>query len=77
MPRDVEVMGFDNIDFSAVTEPALSTMEQPVRELGRTAWQMLLQLIEHPGASRQWVRLETKLIERGTTRRRTAQGGTE
>lgn len=52
-------------------------MEQPVRELGRTAWQMLLQLIEHPGASRQWVRLETKLIERGTTRRRTAQGGTE
>ena len=70
VPRDVEVMGFDNIDFSAVTEPALSTMEQPVRELGRTALGMLIRLMEHPDAPRQWVRLETRLFERGTTRHR-------
>lgn len=42
VPGDVAVVGFDDLPLSAVFEPALTTIGQPMRELGATAAQMLL-----------------------------------
>lgn len=42
VPDDVAVVGFDDLPLSAVFEPALTTIGQPMRELGATAAEILL-----------------------------------
>ena len=42
VPRDVSVAGFDDIEYAALFEPALTTMRQPRAELGRLAAETLV-----------------------------------
>ena len=49
VPRDIAVIGFDGLAEGADTMPPLSTVTQPVAELGREAVRLLLALIENPG----------------------------
>ncbi|RKN41254.1 LacI family DNA-binding transcriptional regulator [Streptomyces hoynatensis] len=42
VPEDVAVVGFDDIPVAAFTEPPLTTVRQPVREMGETATRLLL-----------------------------------
>lgn len=42
VPQEVSVIGFDNLPLSEVFEPALTTIAQPMRELGAAAAEMLL-----------------------------------
>jgi LacI family transcriptional regulator len=42
VPDDVSVMGFDNIEFSAMVSPPLTTIHQPAFETGRSACRILL-----------------------------------
>ena len=46
VPEDISVMGFDNLDFSSMTDPPLTTVAQPFYEMGVRACQRLIQLIE-------------------------------
>lgn len=46
VPQDMAITGFDDIDFAKYTDPALTTVAQPAEELGKTAFQSLLTLIE-------------------------------
>lgn len=48
VPRDCSVAGFDNISFSAYTHPALTTLDQPKRQIGAQAAQLLLDLLNAP-----------------------------
>ena len=48
VPQDLSVVGFDGIDASAWTEPALTTIEQPVADIADTAVTALKTLIEEP-----------------------------
>jgi DNA-binding LacI/PurR family transcriptional regulator len=52
VPDDVAVVGFDDLPLSAVFEPALTTIAQPMRQLGAAAAEMLLQRLggERPAA---------------------------
>lgn len=43
VPDDVAVIGFDNVPLSQVFEPSLTTIAQPMRELGSTAAELLLE----------------------------------
>ncbi|MBC5766756.1 LacI family DNA-binding transcriptional regulator [Ramlibacter albus] len=43
VPEDIAVIGFDNLPLSSVFEPALTTIAQPMRELGEAAAQILLE----------------------------------
>ena len=43
IPEDIAVVGFDNIPLSEVFEPSLTTIAQPMRELGAAASELLLQ----------------------------------
>lgn len=45
VPRDVSVVGFDDIPSAATMHPGLTTVRQPLREMGQTAAASLLQLI--------------------------------
>lgn len=42
VPGDFSLAGFDNIPFSALTNPPLTTFDQPKREIGASAAQMML-----------------------------------
>jgi len=42
VPDDIAVMGFDNLPLSEVFEPGLTTIAQPMRELGAAACELLL-----------------------------------
>jgi DNA-binding LacI/PurR family transcriptional regulator len=44
VPGDVSVIGFDNIETSALVSPALTTIAQPMQELGRVGGEMALAL---------------------------------
>lgn len=50
VPEDVAVVGFDNVPLAQVFEPALTTIVQPMRELGAAAAELLLEQLAggHP-----------------------------
>jgi LacI family transcriptional regulator len=64
VPQDVSVMGFDDIPQAAQLHPALTTVRQPLEQMGRVATQMLLDLLSHPDAQQKRVELPTELIIR-------------
>lgn len=45
VPRDVSIVGFDDIELVSHLAPALTTIRQPKREIGRKAAQIVLDLI--------------------------------
>jgi DNA-binding LacI/PurR family transcriptional regulator len=45
VPEDLSVVGFDDIDLARHLEPPLTTVAQPKRQMGRTAVEMILQLL--------------------------------
>ena len=67
VPKDLMVVGFDNIDMSTISDPAITTINQPKFQLGYTACSLLLDQIANPYAEPQHVFLETELIVRGST----------
>jgi len=68
VPDDVSVVGFDDIQSAAYQNPALTTVRQPLREMGRIAAETLLVRIQgRSGAQRGEIMVEPELIVRGTT----------
>lgn len=67
LPGDMSVVGFDDVPLASIVTPALTTVRQPLAEMGRVATTMLLRLIaEEPLDSRR-VELTTTLIVREST----------
>jgi LacI family repressor for deo operon, udp, cdd, tsx, nupC, and nupG len=71
VPGDVSVMGFDDIAFAAWSNPPLTTIRQPRREIGRLAMTELLRQIEGVSPAPP-VHVPFELVERQSTRRRRA-----
>ena len=46
LPGDVAVVGYDDIQVSSMVKPALTTVKQPIREMGAGAVELLLNSIE-------------------------------
>ena len=71
VPEDVSVVGFDDIPQSAAIFPALTTIAQPVGEMGKVGVRLLLDRIAqgHPKghAPYQRVLLATGLVVREST----------
>lgn len=63
-PDDVSVIGFDDIPEAGTTRPALTTVRQPLHEMGRTAARMLLEYVDNPQLPTRRVVLDTELIIR-------------
>lgn len=71
VPEDLSVIGFDNVPDAAMSEPGLTTVEQPIREMGRRAAALLVERLDagdhlHAPADVH-VRLDTRLVRRGST----------
>lgn len=46
VPRDISIAGFDDIRYAEVTDPPLTTIRQPAREIGERVMQRLLERIK-------------------------------
>jgi LacI family transcriptional regulator len=64
VPDDIAVMGFDGLDEGVDMQPPLSTVTQPVADLGREAVRVLLSLIEDPNRAPTQRFLPTRLTLR-------------
>lgn len=64
IPEDVSVVGFDDIPFCTVIEPALTTIRVPKQSMGEVAVSRLMTRLEQPGAPLVKIRLGTELIRR-------------
>ncbi len=67
VPKDIAVIGFDNIDLSKMVVPSLTTISQPKRQIGHQSCELLLDLIENPSSPTQHILLNTELIVRDST----------
>jgi DNA-binding LacI/PurR family transcriptional regulator len=67
IPDDVSVIGFDNIKASAFTLPRLTTISQPLEEIGRVATQTLLNRIHGTADAREDIMIEPELVVREST----------
>lgn len=67
VPHDVAIVGYDGAPFSRLTEPPLTTVEQPAAEMGKIAAQLLMQIIEGHTPSQRVVKLPVKLQKRQST----------
>ena len=63
-PRDVGVIGFNNIDLSSHMVPPLTTIEVPTADIGRAAVERMLQIITDKDPSIRRILFPTRLIER-------------
>ncbi len=72
VPEQVALTGFSNSDLTELLNPPLTVIRQPAFEMGETATQMLLQLIEskRPVTSFETKMLPTELLVRSSTRNR-------
>jgi LacI family transcriptional regulator len=68
VPADISVIGFDNILQAATMIPALTTIEQPVNELGQATVQLLLDQILKRTTEPKSLTIPTRLIERESCR---------
>lgn len=64
IPQEVSVIGFDNLAYTELMNPSLTTIHVPRLELGRSAATMLLQLIAGEPLDPMLVVLPTRLLER-------------
>jgi LacI family transcriptional regulator len=67
VPEDLSVAGFDDIDVSRATTPRLTTVRQPLQEMGRTAVTMLMRQLDGHAHEALSMELETRLVVREST----------
>lgn len=64
VPGDVSVVGFDDIDMSTVVTPMLTTIHQPMRELGYVAAEKLMAVLNNQEVKEKRTVMSTHLIIR-------------
>ncbi|MDQ0604882.1 DNA-binding LacI/PurR family transcriptional regulator [Streptomyces canus] len=64
VPEDVAVIGFADFPLARHTEPSLTTVRQPLEEVGRTMVRLLMEEMEQPEVAWRHVILRTRLVVR-------------
>lgn len=68
IPEDISVIGFDNVETSRITFPAITTIAQPAHQLGQQACSILLDRIQNPELPHRQILLSTEMVIRGSTK---------
>lgn len=67
VPGDVAVVGFDDSPLAAATEPPLTSVRQPIEEMGRELVRLLAESLERGHRATRRVLLSTELVPRGSS----------
>jgi DNA-binding LacI/PurR family transcriptional regulator len=65
VPEQLSIIGFDGIEVSELLD--LSTIQQPMQEMGQAGAEMLVELIDNTAKTPELIRFNTRLVERRTT----------
>jgi LacI family transcriptional regulator len=66
VPEDLSVVGFDNVPESALSTPPLTTVHQPIQQMGERAVEILVGLLAGRAPDAMHVTLPTRLVERAS-----------
>ncbi|WP_027414914.1 LacI family DNA-binding transcriptional regulator [Aneurinibacillus terranovensis] len=69
IPDELAIIGFDGITLGEMIFPELSTVAQPIYDMGAIGARMLIKLIENSPVDKLYQQLDVQFIERGTTRK--------
>jgi LacI family transcriptional regulator len=69
IPEDLSLVGFDDLPISRWFSPPLTTVRQPLAQMGRIAAEMLVGMIEQREPHGRQVELATELVVRSSTAR--------
>ena len=67
IPKDVSVVGFDDVPAAERITPSLTTIQTPKKYLGIAAARQMLERIQYPSSPHSYMEYETKLIIRDST----------
>ena len=67
VPEDLSLVGFDDAELASIVTPSLTTVRQPLAELGRTAVSLLMRIIDRQRFETLRVELGTRLVVRDST----------
>ncbi len=68
IPQDISLVGFDDTYFASMTEPELTSIKQPIREMAQEASRMITGILSGTECEKN-VKLKTQLIQRNSVRR--------
>lgn len=68
VPEDIQLVGFDDIRFSSLVSPEITTIRQPVQEMGRRAVEIIYKYVNGEAYDTECV-FDVELIERETTKK--------
>jgi DNA-binding LacI/PurR family transcriptional regulator len=66
VPEDISVIGYDDIPEAEFSDPPLTTIRQPMKEIGQAATRLLIQMIENRETTPTQVLFDTELIVRSS-----------
>lgn len=64
VPRDLAIVGFDDLPWAEAFDPPLTVVRQPAYQLGRQAMELLLRRLDEPARPPVTVRLQPELVIR-------------
>ncbi|HEX5040162.1 MAG TPA: LacI family DNA-binding transcriptional regulator [Candidatus Limnocylindria bacterium] len=67
IPADVAIVGFDDSQLATTTQPNLSSVRQPIEEMGREMARLLVEEIRFAGRAPRRVILDTQLVLRASS----------
>jgi LacI family transcriptional regulator len=67
VPEDLSIVGFDDVEPATIVTPTLTTVRQPLAEMGRTAVSLLMRLLERQRFETLHLELGTRLVVREST----------
>lgn len=67
VPQDVAIVGFDDLRMAATTQPPLTTVHQPLREMGESAARILLSHFEGAPLPNRPTVIPSRLVTRAST----------
>jgi LacI family transcriptional regulator len=67
LPRDISLVGFDDVPWMEMVDPGITVMAQPTVEMGRRAGRLLLGRVADPDREPRVELLEPSLVVRGST----------
>lgn len=68
VPEDIQVAGFDDVNFATISAPALTTVRQPCDELADLSFEMLMSRIDDRESPIRETFLDARLVVRESTR---------
>jgi LacI family transcriptional regulator len=68
VPNELSIIGYDGISMGEASFPELTTVAQPIYDMGALAARMLIKLLENKPLDTTYCQLDVQLVQRGTTR---------